>query len=196
MNRCLRDKTLLLIHEGEGNSTQKTHLKECSACATRYQQLTRDLKAISQILRDEPPRSVVSHRFRLVGVRWVAVGSAAATVLLLVWVGVRSWSPSAWLSFTGTSDGENWSMVDDLRANPFLLNEALAFELATEGAAASYELAALVLEADRPCEWYDVWERGEAEFSILELEISAVTPFVFCVESNPNQKKRSGGRKL
>ena len=58
MNRCLKDKALFLLHDGEGTSAQQTHLKECEACAARYQQLRRDLETISQVLREEPPEDL------------------------------------------------------------------------------------------------------------------------------------------
>ena len=51
MNRCLKDKTLLLLQGKEGNSAQRAHLTQCEACAARYEDLRRDLMAISQVLR-------------------------------------------------------------------------------------------------------------------------------------------------
>lgn len=195
MYRCLKDKTLLLLHDGEGTSAQRTHLTECKTCAARYQKLRRDLEAIGQILADEPPPNAVSDRFSPPGGRWLPTVGALAMALLLVGVAVRLWSPSARLSLTGASDGEGSTLLDELISNPFLLNEALAIELATEGAG-SYDLAARVLDAERPCEWYDLPVLGSAESTIDELDLSAASHRATCIEINQDKDKRLQKRKL
>ena len=191
MTGCLRDRTLLSLYYGGGISSQRTHLTECEACATRYRQLERDLEAISQVLREKPLLKTVTHRFHPFTVRWLPTGAALALALLLVWVGVRMWNPSARPPHKGTNNGETWTLVDEFPSNFFLLNEAIAGELWTEGAD-SYNLAAAVLEAERPCEWYDLPAMGIAESSMEDLEISGTMPFATCVEVevNPGHKKR------
>ena len=189
MNRCLSDRTLLLIDDGEGSSVQRTHLQECAACAARYRQLGRDLEAISQVLREEPPPQTASHRSRPFALRWLPGTAALAAALLLVWVGVGLWSPSARLPLTRSNNGATWSILDELPANPFLLNDALAMELATEGAG-SYDLAGAVLEAERPCEWYDLPLMGAAESLIETIEFSGSMPFAACVETSQSSVKR------
>jgi len=92
-------------------------------------------------------------------------------------------------SVKGGENGETWSILDELPSNPFLLNEALAVELATEGAG-SYDLAATVLEADRPCEWFDLPPTGAAESSIETIEYPRSVPFATCVEVSQFSKKR------
>jgi hypothetical protein len=187
MTGCLRDRTLLLLYYGGGTSAQETHLTECEACATRYRQLERDLEAISQVLREKPPPKTVSHRFLPFSVRWLPATAALALALVLVWVSARIWNSSARPPLKGTE--ETWSFVDEFPSNLFLLNEAIAGELWTEGAD-SYNLAAAVLEAERPCEWYDLPTMGIAESSMENLEISGTMPFATCVEVNPGHKKR------
>jgi len=186
MTRCLRDRTLLLLYEGEGSSAQRAHLKECEACAARYRRLDRDLKAIGQVLREEPPSPVVSHPARPFAVRWLPAAAALAMTLMLVWVGVRTWSPSA---RPGTKS-ESWSVLDELPSNPFLLSDALALELATEGVGPA-DLAAVALEAARPCEWYDLLARSEVESAIEESEISGGMSFPSCIEGNLGREKRA-----
>jgi hypothetical protein len=191
MNRCLKDKTLFLLHDGEGTSAQRSHLTECEACNARYRQLGGDLEAISQVLREEPPRETVSHRFRPLSVRWLPAAIAVAVAFLLVWEGVRMWNRSARPLFRETDNGEAWNLLDELPSSLFSLNEALAVELWTEGAG-SYDLAAAALEADRPCEWYDLSARDEPEFSMDESEASGGTPLRSCVEpeAKPGGTKR------
>jgi hypothetical protein len=191
MTGCLKDRTLFLLYYGGATSSQRTHLTECDACATRYRHLGRDLEAISQVLREKPLPKTVTHRFRPFTVRWLPIGAALALALLLVWVSVRIWNPSAPPPLKGTNNGETWSLMNEFPSNLFLLNEAIAGELWTEGGD-SYNLAAAVLEAERPCEWYDLPAMGTAESSMEDLEISGTMPFATCVEVevNPGHKKR------
>jgi len=74
--------------------------------------------------------------------------------------------------------------MDEFPSNLFLLNEAIIGDLGT-GSARSYNLAAAVLEADRPCEWYDLPAMGVTESSIEDLGISETIPFATCMEVNP-----------
>ena len=184
MSRCLSDGALLSIDDGEGSSVQRTHLKECEVCAVRYRQLEQDLEAISQALREEPPPQTVIHRSRPFALRRLPGAAVLALALLLVWAGVRLWRNPAAPSLTkGTNNGATWSILDELPSNLFLLTEALALELATEGTG-SYDLAATVLEADRPCEWYDLPGTGGTELLAGNAEFPGGMPFATCVEIN------------
>jgi hypothetical protein len=138
---------------------------------------------------------IMSHRFHPIGVRWLRTAAALAMALLLVSITVRLWSPSARPALTGTGNGESWSVLDELPSNLFLLNEALAVELATEGAG-PYELAAAVLEADRPCEWYDLPVPGSTESTIEELDLSGASRRSPCIEINQDNNKRPQKRNL
>src|SRR5262245_16597032 len=180
MNGCLRDRALLLLYYGGGISSQRTHLTKCAVCAARYRQLERDLEAISQVLREKSPQTV-SHRSRTAFARWLPTSAALALALVLVWISVRIWNPSARSPVGGTDNGETWSFVEEFPSTLFLLNEAIAGDLRTWGAG-SYDLAAAVLEADRPCEWYDLPAMATAESSPGDLEISGSLPFATCVE--------------
>jgi hypothetical protein len=189
MNRCLKEKTLLLLHDGEGTSAQRTHLTECATCAARYQKLRRDLQTISEILSDKPLPKALNQRLSSPRVRWLPkVGALAMALLLLAGVAVQLWSPAARLSLKRASDGESSTLADDLISNALSLNESLAIELATEGAG-SYDLAARVLDAERPCEWYDLPVLGSPESTIDELELPA-TRRPACIEINQDKEKR------
>jgi hypothetical protein len=179
MSRCLKERKLLLLYDGEGTVAERAHVTECEACATRYRQLGRDLEAIGRELRGEPPLKTVCHPFSPFTVRWLPTAAALALALVLIWVGVQLRTPSGRLPLKGIDTTETRSLLDDLASNPFLLTDALAVELATEGGA-SYELAAAVLEAERPCEWYDL--SGAIEPSAENPEILAGTPVRSCVE--------------
>lgn len=184
MSRCLRDRTLLLLYYGGGTKAKRAHLTECETCATRYRQLGHDLESISQVLREKSPPQTVRHRARPSFARWLPATAALALALLLVWVSVRVWNPSAPPPVRGTNNGEAWSLVDEFPSSLFLLNEAIIGELGT-GSARFYNLAAAVLEADRPCEWYDLPAMGVTESSIENLGMPETIPFVTCMEVNP-----------
>jgi len=185
MTRCLNEKTLLLLHDGEGTGAQRTHLTECETCAARYRQLGRDLEAICQVLREEPPPKTASPRLRPFTVRWVPAAAAVILALVLMWEGVRIWSPSAPAPLTGTTSEEIGSLAEEFSPELLLLNQALAGELWTVSAD-PYEAVAAALESDRPCEWYDMLPRSEGES--FEGEFGADMP---CVELNLGSKKRS-----
>src|SRR5262245_32002965 len=184
MSGCLRDRTLFLLYYGGGISSQRTHLTKSEACAARYRQLEHDLEAISQVLREKPHRATIAHRSHPFTIRWLPIGAALALALVLVWVSVRMWNPSTQPSLRGTNNGEAWNLMDEFPSNFFLLNEAIIGEPGA-GSARSYNLAAAILEADRPCEWYDLPAMGVTESSIEDLGISETIPFVTCMEVNP-----------
>lgn len=161
MIRCLRDRSLFLLYGGEGTSAQRTHLTECETCATRYRQLSDDLGAISQVLREHPPpqtASVGSHPFVF---RWATAAVALTLVLVMIWQGVRLWSPSNPGQPNGTGNQEIWSLLQDFTTDNFLLNEANAGELWVELGAASG--LAEAPDEGWPPDWYDFSPRGDAE---------------------------------
>ena len=55
MIRCLEDKTLFLLSEGEAGEEQRSHLQSCQACTERYHEIERDLRLITQTLQQRPP---------------------------------------------------------------------------------------------------------------------------------------------
>ncbi|MBI4488315.1 MAG: hypothetical protein HY694_04460, partial [Deltaproteobacteria bacterium] len=175
-------------YDGEGTGAQRTHLTECEACATRYWQLGSELEAISQVLREEPPPKAVSHRLRPFTVRWLPTAAALALALVLIWVGVRIWTPSTPPPVKGTTNEEIWSLLEGFSADLFLLNEAIAEELWIENPD-SYDLAA-ALESDRPCEWYDMLPRSEGNPLMEDLETLGRPPLPSCVEHYHGKRER------
>lgn len=151
MNQCLKDRSLLLLYEGEGTSTQRSHLAECKDCATRYQRLGRDLDAIERVLREEPPSEIVRYRPQPFTLRWLPTAAAVAMVLALVWGSVQMWSPSP-PPIKETSNEEIWYILEEVSADLFLLDEAIAEE--PWSLDADYDLPVALLE-EWPCEWVD-----------------------------------------
>ena len=85
MSRCLRDRTLWKLSEGEGTPVERAHVEACPVCARRYQRLGRDLDVLRQVLHEAPPLQAVPQRTRGLRVRWLTV--AAVLALALAWAG-------------------------------------------------------------------------------------------------------------
>ena len=84
MSRCLRERTLWDIYEGEGTAAQQVHLQTCMACRMRYQALVHTLEEISSSLQATPPPSVRMPRPFPYPVRWQSIVVGLAVFLLLV----------------------------------------------------------------------------------------------------------------
>jgi hypothetical protein len=177
MSRCLKDQTLLSLHDGEETGAERAHLAECEDCAGRYRQLGTDLEAITQTLRGSPPPLSVGHRARPFTVRWLPAAVAVGVALVLTWGGLRFWSPSDRAPLKGAADEEIWSAVEGLSADFFMLNQAFAEELL--GETADLNNAAAGFDPEWPCEWYDV------SFDGAGLPISA------CAESSGDSGARA-----
>ena len=98
MTRCLEDKTLFLLSEGEASEEQRSHLQGCRVCTERYQELGRDLRfhcadasargaapiprgqsaALLQIFTDSG-RGSVGHRYHVGGESALAASLDIAT---------------------------------------------------------------------------------------------------------------------
>ena len=84
MSRCLRERTLWDIYEGEGTAAQQVHLQTCVACRMRYQALVHTLEEISNSLQATPPPPVRMPRPFPYPVRWQSTAVGLAVFLLLV----------------------------------------------------------------------------------------------------------------
>ena len=94
MNRCLRDRTLWLIHQGESEESRRAHLRRCPRCETRYQRLVQDLRVIDQTLRETPPSPGVLHPARALRGRTLAVAAVLAAIVAVGGLEVWMWYQS------------------------------------------------------------------------------------------------------
>ena len=95
MRRCLGDKALVLLHEGDGRPADRSHLEGCARCADRYRRLTDDLRVIGVVLASDPAPAAVPSR--AAWPRWVA--AAAVTFALVIGLNLlfaREWGRVAW----------------------------------------------------------------------------------------------------
>lgn len=79
MNRCLSDKVLLMLHEGEEVGREREHLERCSDCDRRYQRLVNDLEEIVTVLNEPVP---VRHRAPRITGQKARLGLAFAAVVM------------------------------------------------------------------------------------------------------------------
>ena len=83
MNNCLSERTLLLLHDGEGSVAERAHLESCLNCARRYRLLVDDIKEVVTILKQPPPTHASPSRMY----SWVRWSLAAAVVTIAFLLG-------------------------------------------------------------------------------------------------------------
>ena len=101
MKNCLNEKTLLLLHDGEGSAEQRAHVESCLNCARRYRQLTDDIKDVVSILKQAPP-PVASKPAAFAGLRW----SLAAGLIMGAFLLGRMTTAGALVSHLGTQSSK------------------------------------------------------------------------------------------
>jgi hypothetical protein len=94
MRRCVSDRTLWLVHEGEGQPEEQTHVRACPRCIARHDRLARDLDTLSSTLRALPAGAPRRHGASAVGWRRVAVAAMLAGVVAVAGVGAWHSRPS------------------------------------------------------------------------------------------------------
>lgn len=117
MNRCLRERELVLFQAEDGTAAQRRHVAGCAVCAERLRRLREDLTVIDQVLEEEPPR-----RRRVRAPAWrraIWIPAAAAAVALLVvmnllfawqWSRMRAPEVASQVSAAGTAAAATLSL--------------------------------------------------------------------------------------
>jgi hypothetical protein len=83
MKNCLSEKTLLLLHDGEGSLAERAHLESCLNCARRYRLLVDDIKEVVTILKQPPPTRASRKPLVDSWVRWSLAAALVAVAFLL-----------------------------------------------------------------------------------------------------------------
>jgi len=118
MNRCLTERTLMLLQAGEGGAEERAHLRACPRCTARHRALEDDLGVIADALRAGPPPGAAHPRLR-----WRAVGALAASVALAVGAAWLWRAPPGALPRGG---GDVSALVEDLAGTLFATSEDTA----------------------------------------------------------------------
>jgi hypothetical protein len=82
MNRCLSDRVLLMLHEGEELGREREHLERCSDCDRRYRRLIIDLEQIITVLNEPAPPQHWAPRVTGQNARWGLAFAAIVTAFL------------------------------------------------------------------------------------------------------------------
>ena len=83
MKSCLSERTLLLVHDGEGSVAERAHLESCLNCARRYRVLVDDIKEVVTILKQPPPTHASPSPRMYSWVRWSLAAAVVAVAFLL-----------------------------------------------------------------------------------------------------------------
>jgi hypothetical protein len=93
MTRCLNDRNLFLMNEGDGDKEQHSHLESCPSCAQRYHRITADLQFIRNTLQ-KAPASIRLAPFRMpILYRSLPIAVALLFGIVLVWGESRLLNP-------------------------------------------------------------------------------------------------------
>jgi len=162
MSRCVSDRTLWLLSEGEACCEERAHVASCGVCTVRLRRLEQEISDLRVVLSISPPSQVAPTQEPRTRMSWAASVATLAALVMFVWFG-GSWrqptlplpmearQASIWpfieavstAIFPGTEIGfsatpDRLSDLDDLQA-------ALAGEWSCEGPEA---LANLVCDDD------------------------------------------------
>jgi hypothetical protein len=138
MMRCLRDRSLLLFHYGEGRIAHVAHLETCSTCAARHRQLIQDLDLIGHALERLPSALPIRRRRRVSWQRRVTIAATlAAGVAMVVSVGVWQWRGAQVLV-------QRQRTADETETLRFLANVSSGLSATSDG-----EVSTLPLAPDR-----------------------------------------------
>ncbi len=177
---CLSERVLLSLFNREGSRAQQNHLASCQECAAKYRQLASDLKAISATLHAEPAPALVDYQLRGFRFRWVPAAVAAMALVAMIWSGARLWHP--WRSASvlqGFSNAEIWSLVEEMSADFFMVNEVNAEEPWSD-----------VDDGDRLIAGSeDEWSLADGE--VEQSEILADMPCPLCLERERSRNQRT-----
>ena len=93
MTRCLEDKALFLLSEGEASEEQRFHMQNCQLCTKRYHEIERDLRLITQTLRQESLPLPVATARAPIFFRFLPIAAAVLLAIVLMWGESRLWRP-------------------------------------------------------------------------------------------------------
>jgi hypothetical protein len=111
MSRCLGDRTLWRLSEGEGSCEEHAHVTSCLICAGRLRRLEQDLRHLRSALAEPPlPRLTLVHA-RPVHLRWTTAAATLAAMIVLAWFGVWWQRPSPPPPMD-TRQESTWSLID------------------------------------------------------------------------------------
>ena len=110
MSRCLGDRTLWRLSEGEGSREERAHMTSCLVCAARLRRLEQDLRHLRSALAGPPPQ-LARNPARSVRQRWTTTAATLAAMVVLAWFGVWWQQPSPPLQMDARQESI-WPLID------------------------------------------------------------------------------------
>jgi len=110
MSRCLGDRTLWMLSEGEGSREERAHVTSCVVCAARLRRLEQDLRRLQSVLAGPPPRLALVQA-RPIRLRWTTAAATFAAMIVLAWFGVWWQQPSPPLQMDARQESI-WPLID------------------------------------------------------------------------------------
>jgi hypothetical protein len=95
MSRCVSDRTLWRLSEGEARREERDHVTSCSLCTTRLRRLEEELHDLQVILSSSPPSRGVPTEHPDLRRRRVAAVAMVAAMIMAAWFGVWWQRPSS-----------------------------------------------------------------------------------------------------
>jgi hypothetical protein len=117
MSRCLGDRTLWLLFEGEASHEDRAHVVSCIICAARLQRFEQTLHCLQSVLTGPPPEMALAQP-RRVRRRWMASAVALAAMVMLAWFGVWWQQPLPSRSM-GMRQESIWPFIEGVSTAPF-----------------------------------------------------------------------------
>jgi hypothetical protein len=119
MNRCLHDRTLWLLSEGEASREDRAHVVSCAACTARLQRLEEDVRRLTWVLSAPPPPQVAQARLWPVRGQWLTASATLTVLLVVVWVGLWWQQPSPPALPTEAHQESVWPFIEGISAALF-----------------------------------------------------------------------------
>jgi hypothetical protein len=149
MSRCLGDRTLWLLFEGEASRKDRAHVDSCVICTARLQRLEQTLTYLQSVLTGPPPPQMALAQLRHVRRRWMASAAAIAVMVILAWFGMW-WQQLLPSRSMGTRQESSRPFIEGISTVPFFAVE-LGFDTTADWLSDLDDLQA-ALAGEWPCE--------------------------------------------
>jgi hypothetical protein len=156
MSRCVDDRTLWRLSEGDGSRAERAHVTSCAVCAARLRRLEQDLSHLRSILAGPQPPRTTQVQARPVRAPWATVAATLAAMVVLAWFGVWWQRPSPSLPME-TRQESIWPFIDGTFSALFPTVE-MGFTATPDQLSELDDLQA-ALVGEWPCEGSDVFAR-------------------------------------
>jgi len=167
MSRCVSDRTLWRLSEGETCREERAHVASCGLCAARLRRLEQELSALQGVLAGSAPLQVAPTQQPGLHRRWAAAVATLAAMVMCAWFGVWWRQPSSPLP-TEASQASIWPFIEGVSTALFPDAE-IAFSAAPDRLSDLDDLRA-ALAWEWPCEGRETlanWVCDNDTFALL-----------------------------